>query len=850
MSSENVDHAVDEQAVTAAAAVVEDEAADVTTTEVGDAGAEAAPADANAPAEPPQVGEEAPAATTDAVAETEEAGDAAAAPPAQDAAGLEVPEPVQVPVQEQDETAAAASSAEPGTGTSKAPESAAAAPEAAAEAEDVAVESANTTAPQSPMQSVGAEAQTAPLPAASTVDDGVETASLHGAASERSAAADADGAASPPTSPPQPSTPAAASPGTAAPAAAAEPALAPAPAPAPAPAKRQSQTPPKRQSSAPIHTQPPQRPQPQPQQQPQPAAPAQRPVLSSFGGVATSSAIASSVVAPYMSETAPSAAYELLEAERVAMAAASLTPNTVLAVFRRGHENSHVNRMDLGSYSRYLLSTDHMPAVVLDSTFHGEAATVGPVPRNTLNASGRGKSGDSARQGSASRTSSRGRTPSPQHSGRAATASSTSPRRAEAFPQAAPPDTADGRPTSSGIFSGTVASSTVNVRRELTMVQGATLTDLNSVRQIRRRDPRHGKTTEEQHDYYYYNHRSKGYYVPHDPPADTVMMQYNHMYSFGDGTRFSSRPPGSRVLDIVPNPHAAAPRTFAETRGSAFPFTASQRLGNSAPASASVRSRIGKGVAATAAGAGATASSWSSAQSQRGGVRSAGAGATKGSSSLRTAKALDLGRLHCTQCPRPRSIEEVMADQPQQYLCGADGVRGPLVHDIERDVEVGKLQWTDVPGSMRHAMATATSSAAAASTRYSQPPAASGLPSSVVFSGTGRTTSPPPQQQRAGSLATAPNALENVMGQVRAVSAIAAASAGPHGNGGATKAMSTAPPSPAAAAVRAAAAGDRDSAAGEAVAARRGPHAAALPAISRLSYTPQPTRRSNPSAFV
>ncbi|AYU77152.1 hypothetical protein LdCL_130012800 [Leishmania donovani] len=566
--------------------------------------------------------------------------------------------------------------------------------------------------------------------------------------------------------------------------------------------------------------------QPQSEQQQRPA------VVLHCGGTTLAASMS-----PYAATAGVDGVYDLPEAERIVMASASLTPSTVLVVFRRGHENSHVNRMDLGSYSRYLLSTDHMSPLVLEDTFHGTKSTVGAVPRNTLKRLSRGNVSDPYVDDSIASRTALERKQSP---GAAAPAASSA-RCSYQLPRSV---FSASRQTMSDSFGGTAASST-NLRREIDMLGDAHLSEVNTLRQQRRRDPRHGKSTEEQNDYIYYNHRSKGFYVPHDPPADTVMLQYNHLYGFGDGTRFAPvAPPPSRESGSAGalagttvhrrNPHAAPPRTFAETRGCAFPFTASQRQ-HAYGGTAYRRSRI------TASTRAISSSSGHENQPQR-------AETQKGSSSLRTAKAVDLGRLHCTQRSRQRTIEEVIADQPQRYLCGAEGVRGALVRDIERDIEDGKLQWKEVPPAMQKAMVSATTAAAAAAQRKQSAPFVN-VPASSTLTASGR------RPHRVESLAMAPSALESVMGQLRTVPAITAASGGEPGarGGAAAKIMSTAPPSPAAEAARATSPGPVTGSAASPT--RRIPvgsvaAVASLPAISRLNYTPQPTKRSNPSAFV
>ncbi|KAG5484045.1 hypothetical protein LSCM1_05899 [Leishmania martiniquensis] len=583
-------------------------------------------------------------------------------------------------------------------------------------------------------------------------------------------------------------------------------------------------------TSAPSAVEPP------PQQIPQRKAPQEQRLAAVLHREGTPSATSMS---PYATFTNVDGLYDLPEEERIAIAAASLTPSTGLAVFRRGHENSHVNRMDIGSYSRYLLSTDHMSPIVLEDTFHGNRPTVGPVPRNTLKGFSRHHiSHTSTDDGIAARAESELR-----RSPRSA-AASTSPTRHTHLSTRSPLSAA--RSQMSDTFNGTATSST-NLRRERDMLDEANLSELNLLRRQRRRDPRRGKTAEEQHDYVFYNHNSKGFYVPHDPAPGTITLQYNHLYSFGDGTRFAAIAPrsagdnGSATTALHRrHPHGAPPRSFAETRGSVFPFTASQRqyslLNGSITYNGTAHRRTRMAGPARAA------------SSSSGQVDQQHAATQKSSSSLRTAKSLDLGRLHVTQCPHPRTIEEVMADQPQRYLCGAAGPRGALVQDIERDIEVGKLQWEEVPPAIRKAMVS-TETAGTAVEQCGQSVPAAGLPASSTLSASGH------RSHHAGSLATAPNALESVMGQMRAVPAITVASGSAPGARGsaAAKTMTTAPPSPTAERARERSPAQINCSAATAVV--RMPvgsvaAAAALPAISRLNYTPQPTLRSNPSAFV
>jgi hypothetical protein len=481
--------------------------------------------------------------------------------------------------------------------------------------------------------------------------------------------------------------------------------------------------------------------------------------------------LASSPSPPHAANTDAASEYTRAEVERIAAAAAALTPTTVLSLFRRGGDNSHTNRMEAGSYSRYLLSTDHMPPAVLDETFHGEQPTVGTVPRNTVKLRS-GAAADNEEDGEALQH----QQTTPFNSSRSSgfTPPSAAVQRVRRSPSSIAVDAA----ATAGAQMSTTWNSTAGsgtLRREVEMLDVDAFARLDEVRQRRRQDPRKGKPIQPQLDYVYYNHKSKGFYVPHDPSPDTTMLQYNHMYSFGDGTRFapfttspSAAAGQQQRVDGVTgmyrrNPHSAPPRTFAETRGCVFPLTASQRQQSQTQHHVSSCG----GTAATATRT-TTLTDAEAAQRQRRRLR---ADIQNGTSSLRTAKAIDLSRLHRTQCPRPRTIEDVLANQQQSYLYSKSGTPHPLVQDIKRDVQSGKLEWEEVPASFQTAL-TAAAAAAAAGTHCSMNEASRSSPSQSSYP---RPASAEPQQHRTASLSKPLNGLVDVMGHLRPVPAIAAA---------------------------------------------------------------------------
>ncbi|KPI88660.1 hypothetical protein ABL78_2264 [Leptomonas seymouri] len=512
----------------------------------------------------------------------------------------------------------------------------------------------------------------------------------------------------------------------------------------------------------------------------QPTAPTAKPASSSRTRTAPHSALSSQ--APRIDLRAPSSAsnavlrrhvadadamdvYTRSEAERIAAVAATLTPNTALGVFRRGGDNSHTNRMEIGSYSRYLLSTDHMPPIVLNETFHGEQPTLGPVPRTTVRPRNGATWEEDAEVAAQQQRSQRNR--AKRNASNSPTASAEARRAHRSFSYTGS-ISADGQMNTT--WNSTAGSGTL--KRELNMLGDATFADLDAVRDRRRRDPRKGKPEQAQLDYVYYNHKSKGFYIPHDPSPETTMLLYNHMYNFGDGTRFAPLATSLSASGVPQqedsigtgsvyrrNPHAAPPRSFAETRGCTFPLTASQRhlYSNS--------SRHIAGRQSNKDSADATATTKMSeaevAQQQQ---RRQRAGIQSGSSSLRTAKAIDLARLHRTQCPRPRTIEEVLADQQRHYPYD-DGAPHPPVQDIKRDVHNGKSEWEEVPAALQPA-----STDAAVQRGIHEP-----YP---------RTCSS--GKHHKGSLSQPLNGLVDVMGHLRPVPAIVAANAARSTNGSST----------------------------------------------------------------
>lgn len=110
------------------------------------------------------------------------------------------------------------------------------------------------------------------------------------------------------------------------------------------------------------------------------------------------------------------------------------------------------------------------------------------------------------------------------------------------------------------------------LRREENMIDPDLLFQLCVKRQLRRHDPVRGLEKKKQ-DYVYYNHRSKGCYIPRETQKDALTLTYNHMYNFADGTRFKPgadvpQRPNSSVLDMSTGRlkvlHKVSPKKLAE----------------------------------------------------------------------------------------------------------------------------------------------------------------------------------------------------------------------------------------------------------------------------------------------
>ncbi|KAH8611441.1 hypothetical protein ERJ75_000998500 [Trypanosoma vivax] len=94
-----------------------------------------------------------------------------------------------------------------------------------------------------------------------------------------------------------------------------------------------------------------------------------------------------------------------------------------------------------------------------------------------------------------------------------------------------------------------VSMSTV-LRREEEVMETEVFKQLCFERQSRRHHPSRG-LDKKHRTFVYYNHLSKGHFVPHEVNEGDITLTYNHMYYYGDGSRF--RRSGDSALRTNPS---------------------------------------------------------------------------------------------------------------------------------------------------------------------------------------------------------------------------------------------------------------------------------------------------------
>nr|CCC95003.1 conserved hypothetical protein [Trypanosoma congolense IL3000] len=137
--------------------------------------------------------------------------------------------------------------------------------------------------------------------------------------------------------------------------------------------------------------------------------------------------------------------------------------------------------------------------------------------------------------------------------------------------------TASSRGTGGACFSSSVAqlapvsSMSAPLRRERDLLDRGVYQELCYSRLMRRQDPTKGFDRRRQ-SYVYYNHRSKGCYIPHPKDPSTITLTYNHLYDFADGTRFlrsDGEPPRSNpsVANLFGGTYKIHSRSGSPERG-------------------------------------------------------------------------------------------------------------------------------------------------------------------------------------------------------------------------------------------------------------------------------------------
>ncbi|KAF5222642.1 hypothetical protein ECC02_004219 [Trypanosoma cruzi] len=205
-------------------------------------------------------------------------------------------------------------------------------------------------------------------------------------------------------------------------------------------------------------------------------------------------------------------------------------------------------------------------------------------------------------------------------------------------------------------------------RREKYLTNRELYLQLCYEQQMRRRDPRNGLDRKGE-DYVYYNHRSKGCYIPRDPPKDTLFLTYNHIFEYTDGSRFK------RVGDAEtprPNPSMLETRTgslnsLKRVSQKELAMTAFTKEGYSIPDHSLFPSSPGR----------------PRSQNSR-------------TISVDLARSLHVSDLRIQPFRKHVIIEDVISKNSQRVSKVMDGVSSVVAK--------GKVNWNDVPANLRRAL--------------------------------------------------------------------------------------------------------------------------------------------------
>ncbi|CAD2219587.1 hypothetical protein, conserved [Angomonas deanei] len=400
------------------------------------------------------------------------------------------------------------------------------------------------------------------------------------------------------------------------------------------------------------------------------------------------------------------------------------------------NNNSHTNRMEKGSYSRFLLSQDYVDPSTNDRqrTFAGERNFCGTVPiqvdyKQNIHEKMRMTEDELADEEEGWSASSRGLSHRKRYSihdndgarlfthtaqevrnwgqsskGQSTFLLSATSMKIEGADDDVPPQTLSHPHHNFGASS---------MKREAELLDDETYQELCRQRERRKRLPHHCKPIRKERDYVYYNSNSKGFYVPHDHAPTATMLNYNHLYDFGDGTRMGAGNNNStkRAVPVVErdgtvkeyndsrrNPTAQGPLAYHETTRGAAAYDP-KYWGNTH------RQNV---MNASSAGGTATMSA-TRANKSREDIKNQ-------SSSLSTAKALRVKDIHISQSKKNmRTIEDVMAQNPNQLKADMGelqkGNDTSTVDDtgIMGACKEGKLNWDSMPKTLQGAVEEASS---------------------------------------------------------------------------------------------------------------------------------------------
>lgn len=240
------------------------------------------------------------------------------------------------------------------------------------------------------------------------------------------------------------------------------------------------------------------------------------------------------------------------------------------------------------------------------------------------------------------------------------------------------------------------------IRREVELLDEDTHDELLAERARRRCDPHHGKSDIQNTggDFVYYNSKSKGFFVPRDPPLDALMLNYNHLYDFGNGTRFDTssykyldKTVGENVVIARRNPIAQGPVPYPDSRGASWKAV---RGGLARPGGGRGVGSHGKlfqrsggdpGEASNFTGQAALALRVNPRSLKREDIDK------MGGHSLATARALNVDKdIRQTQCKNTPSIEDILFRHSDFYL-----THGRTTDSVSAVVEKGKVDRNEVP---------------------------------------------------------------------------------------------------------------------------------------------------------